>query len=91
MCIPRGKQALDAKDKSTILAWYPIDEPEDQKVTPEQVRADYDAIRAADPDRPIGICHHNLEMTKKFKDRTFSDCFMPYEVHVYQWGETPAM
>jgi hypothetical protein len=68
MWILRGKQALEAKDKSTILAWYPIDEPEDQKVTPEQVRADYDAIRAADPDRPIGICHYNLEMTKKFKD-----------------------
>lgn len=68
MWIPREMQCLDTKDKSSILAWYAIDEPEDRNTTPEQVHEVYKKIRAADPDRPIGICHYNLEQTKRYKD-----------------------
>jgi len=29
--------------------------------------------------------------TISVNDQTFTDRFMPYEVHVYQWGETPTL
>ena len=56
------------KDHPSILGWYLIDEPEDRNKTPEELKKDYDRVRAMDPNHPIGICHYNMTMHEKFKD-----------------------
>jgi hypothetical protein len=70
MLIPPGSDDFikAAKSSPALLAWYLNDEPEEHNTPPEQVKKEYDALRAKDSDHPIGLTHCQLSAPAKFKD-----------------------
>jgi hypothetical protein len=80
MCIPMASDEFvkAAKDSPSLLAWYLTDEPEEHNETPEQVHASYLALKAKDPNHPIGITHDMLSGPPKYKgscDFTMTDVY----------------
>jgi hypothetical protein len=67
-----------AKDSSALLAWYLNDEPEEHNTPPEQVKKDYDALKAKDGDHPIGLTHDTLHGPRLYNgscDFTMTDVY----------------
>lgn len=57
-----------AKSDPALLAWYLSDEPEGHNKTPEQLKAEFQQDKSADPDHPFGIDHFLWEALAKYKD-----------------------
>lgn len=51
------------KGNATITAWHLTDEPEDHGVAPITVRTAYNAVKAADPSRPIAVNYYHNNCT----------------------------
>lgn len=67
-----------AESHPALLAWYLTDEPENRGVTAASERERYLALKAQDPDHPIGQCHtahHALTTFKDSCDFTMTDIY----------------
>lgn len=51
------------KGNATITAWHLTDEPEDHGVAPITVRTAYNAVKSADPSRPIAVNYYHNNCT----------------------------
>ncbi|HEY3414370.1 MAG TPA: hypothetical protein VGM51_15135 [Armatimonadota bacterium] len=56
------------KGHPALLAWYLDDEPEGHGQSPVSERERYLAVKTADPDHPIGLCHYLWEAIEKYRD-----------------------
>jgi hypothetical protein len=79
MLVPRPTdEFLALKDSPSLLAWYLEDEPEEHNVAPADVKKKYDALKAKDPDHPIGVVHDMTIGPKNYKgasDFTITDVY----------------
>jgi hypothetical protein len=80
MCIPMASDEfiLAARQSPSLLGWYLTDEPEEHNQSPEQVHASYLALKARDPNHPIGITHDMLSGPPKYTgscDFTMTDVY----------------
>jgi hypothetical protein len=51
-----------------VLAWYLSDEPEGHSISPALLREQYLALKARDPNHPIGLDHFLWEALANYKD-----------------------
>jgi hypothetical protein len=73
---------LAVKDHPCVLAWYILDEPEGNGVTPTATpavqRSEYERLRAKDPGHPIGTAHYIWDALYNYRcseDFTKSDVY----------------
>lgn len=68
LCPSTDEWVRAGSNHPAVLAWYLADEPEGHGVTPAQLRERYLALKAREPNHPIGLDHFLWDALANYKD-----------------------